>query len=238
MIVLRYFCHQSASTLNFLTKSDFGEDRKKYFKAVGMLFRLPMALVVSEHAPTSFHDFLDYGRSHQGVLNYASPGVGSFPHLHGLLLCKIFGFEATHVPQSGSTLLQVMSGVVDFAFVNFDAVLPTAKSNKFRVLAITSDKRSPLMPNIPTISEFNNSFVTWSNMSILVKRNTNLNLVNDLNGVIKRMLVDASWRELAKNNGVFLPESHSPNDCDQWLDDEFQLWRAMLQRYPVELGNT
>jgi tripartite-type tricarboxylate transporter receptor subunit TctC len=220
----------STSTLNFITRTNFGHDRRQHFRSAGKLFRLPMALVTRPGGPSTFGAFLDDALRHPGRLNYTSAGVGSLPHLIATMMSYALGIQAQHVPQNGSSLMQVMGGHADFAIVNFDSILPQLNAGRFQLLAITSDRRSELIPEVPVLKEFEKSLVAWSPTSLLLRRDAPDADVESINQAINRVLSQPQWRETAKSFGAFLPRPHTPAEDEAWLDEDDARWRDVVQR--------
>jgi len=115
-----------------------------------------LVLVVGPSVPAnSFNEFVSLAKSKPGVLNYASTGLGSTPHLMMEMLMNNAKINITHIPYKGDAAMNqaLLTGEVGAAFTPLVGVIGPMKSGKFRVLAITGTKRSPLIPDIPTITE-------------------------------------------------------------------------------------
>ncbi|AGW93567.1 MULTISPECIES: Bug family tripartite tricarboxylate transporter substrate binding protein [Cupriavidus] len=116
----------------------------------------PNLLSVSPKLPVnSVKDLVAYGKSRPGKLMFASAGNGTSGHLSGELFKKMTGIEMIHVPYKTAPagVNDVMAGHVDLVFDNLAGSLAAAKSGKLKALAVTGPKRSPLMPDLPTVSE-------------------------------------------------------------------------------------
>lgn len=116
----------------------------------------PGVLVVNPSVPArSIKELIALARSHAGKLNYASSGVGASTHLKGELFKAMAKVNIVHVPYKGSAELVIAtaSGEVDMSFPSLTAALPLIGSKKIIVLAVTSERRTALMPSLPTISE-------------------------------------------------------------------------------------
>jgi tripartite-type tricarboxylate transporter receptor subunit TctC len=131
-------------------------DALKDFMPVTMVNSAPLLLVVHPALPAkSVKELIDYAKSHPGQLNYGSGGVGSTPHLSGELFKSLAGIDAVHVPYKGGApaLTDLVGGQLSFMIENVPGTMPFVKAGKLRALAITSAKRSPLEPTLPTMAE-------------------------------------------------------------------------------------
>src|SRR5499427_5318870 len=103
----------------------------------------------------SVDEFINYAKSNRGKTTFASTGIGSSPHLSGELFKRKAGIEMIHVPYRGAgpAMNDLIPGRVDAMFSNLPGVFPQVQSGTIRGLAVTSAKRSPAVPDIPTIGE-------------------------------------------------------------------------------------
>ena len=123
---------------------------------VTMVNSAPLMLVVHPSLPAkSVTEFLAYAKANPGKLNYGSGGVGTTPFLATELLKSMTGINAVHVPYKGGApaLADLVAGQLAFMIENVPGTLPLVKDGKLRALAITSRKRSPLAPELPTMEE-------------------------------------------------------------------------------------
>jgi len=116
----------------------------------------PYLLVVNPAVPArSLKEFIELARSRPGQLNYASAGTGSTTHLAMEMLKSAAGIYVLHIPYNGNgpAGTAVIGGQVEALFGSLPAVLPHAKSGRVRALAVGSLKRSPALPEVPTVAE-------------------------------------------------------------------------------------
>jgi tripartite-type tricarboxylate transporter receptor subunit TctC len=104
---------------------------------------------------TSVKDLIALAKANPGKLNYASSGVGAPPHLAGVMFQKMTGTQLTHIPYRGDTpaITDLLAGQVQLTFISPGPVLPHVQAGKLRALAMTSAKRSAVMPDLPTLDE-------------------------------------------------------------------------------------
>jgi tripartite-type tricarboxylate transporter receptor subunit TctC len=133
-----------------------GYDALKDFDPITILVQAPNVLVVPNNSPDhSVADLLKDLKAHPGKVSFASSGVGSSDHLSAELLWQQTGTQGLHVPYKGGgpAINDLLGGQVNAAFVNINSIIAHIKAGKVRALAISSDKRSPLLPDVPTLQE-------------------------------------------------------------------------------------
>jgi tripartite-type tricarboxylate transporter receptor subunit TctC len=131
-------------------------DTQRDFAPVTIMARAPNVLAVHPSVPArSISELIALARAHPGAINYASGGNGSTPHLSAALFAAMAGIELTHVPYKGTApaTADLVGGQVQIAFLGIPAVLPHLKSGRLRALAVTGLRRSPELPDIPTVDE-------------------------------------------------------------------------------------
>jgi tripartite-type tricarboxylate transporter receptor subunit TctC len=131
-------------------------DPQKDFVPVTLVATSPLLLVVHPSvAAKSVQEFIALAKANPGKLTFGSGGIGSTPHLSVELFESAAGFEAVHVPYKGGApaLNDLIGGQLAFMIENMPGTMPFVKQGKLRALAITSAKRSPLEPSLPSLAE-------------------------------------------------------------------------------------
>ncbi len=126
------------------------------FAAISILVQMPNLLVVSTKLPvTTFADLIALARARPGALTFASSGHGTTQHLSAEVFMRDAGVLLTHVPYKGSgpALADVIKGVVDMNFDNISSALPQVRGGRLRAIGVTTRKRSPAAPDLPTLAE-------------------------------------------------------------------------------------
>ena len=157
-------------------------DPLRDFSPVLLTARSAGALVVHPSVPArTLKEFIAFAKARPGQLTYASSGNGTSPHLSGELFKSMAGIQMLHIPYKGAgpAINDLLGGHVAVAFVSFTSVVAHLKANRLRALAITSDKRSPLMPELPTFGEAGlPGFVVYGwygvVVALLIKYSTNV----------------------------------------------------------------
>jgi tripartite-type tricarboxylate transporter receptor subunit TctC len=131
-------------------------DTLKDFAPVALTASVPMVLVVNPQLPArSVKEFLDLAKSRPGALNYSSSGTGTITHLASAMMSTQTGVQTQHIPYKGSApgLVDLAAGQTQFMIDTINTVLPYVRDNRLRGLAVTSIKRSSLLPDLPTLAE-------------------------------------------------------------------------------------
>jgi tripartite-type tricarboxylate transporter receptor subunit TctC len=135
---------------------DLGYDTKKDFDLLSVAVRTPNALVTRANFPANnLAEFIDYVKKNPGKVSFASSGTGSSDHLTAALFWQKTGTSGIHVPYKGGSAahLDIIAGNADCSFQNLGSITQHVKAGKMKILAVTSEKRDPAVPNVPTLSE-------------------------------------------------------------------------------------
>ncbi|MGH8807923.1 MAG: Bug family tripartite tricarboxylate transporter substrate binding protein [Noviherbaspirillum sp.] len=179
-------------------------DTNKHFTPVILGAYSPNLLVVrAESQIKSLKDFVAAAKAKPGKLNYATAGNGTSNHLTMEYFKSTAGLDLVQVPYKGSApmVTDLLGGQVDIMFDNAPHVMPHVKAGKMRALAITSEKRSPLLPDVPTVAELGYpgfDVAVWYGFSapagtppaIITKLNTEINKILEMDDV-KKTFVDS-----------------------------------------------
>ena len=141
---------------NGYMQDDLPYDPQKDFAPISLVARIPNILIVHNGLPVkSLQQLIALAKAKRGELSYASAGNGTSLHLAAELLQRMAQIELIHIPYKGSGPAEtdVISGQVDIIFDGITGALPHIKAGNVRALAITSTKRSPHLPNLPTMAE-------------------------------------------------------------------------------------
>jgi tripartite-type tricarboxylate transporter receptor subunit TctC len=121
---------------------------------VARLLVMPSILAVNNDVPAkSVGELIALAKAQPGKLSFASPGAGTPQHIAGEVFKSQFGLDIVHVPYRGANFTDVIGGRITMTFQNAGSILPTVREGKLRGLAVTSLKRSPNMPEFPTMVE-------------------------------------------------------------------------------------
>ena len=204
-------------------------DSEKAFAPVVLAGRSPMLLVTNARSPLqTLGDVLTKARARPDALNYGSSGAGSSNHLAHFE--AMAGVQLMQVPYKGSTplLTDLAGGQIDLAFDALPHVLPFIQSGKVRPIAIANAKRSPLMPEIPTVSEAglpNYEVSSWH--GIVVPAGTPADVVERLNRDLNTVLAMPDVKKTFEQQGV-VPDGGSPAQFKAFIDAQMALWKKVV----------
>ena len=126
------------------------------FTPIALVGESPNILVINPYVPAkSIKDLIALGKANPGKLNYGSSGSGTTVHLSAELFSVMTGIKMVHVPYKGASeaLTALLSGETDLQFASLSSAIPLVKSGRLRAFAVTGEKRSPSIPDMPTMSE-------------------------------------------------------------------------------------
>ncbi len=199
------------------------------FQFVGIMSTIPNVLLVKNDFPAkTAKEFIDYVKANPGKVNYASQGPGTTSHLTAELYAKLAGAKMTHVPYKGTgpALNDLVAGHVDLIFMQLESAIKLHEGGKARILAVTTTKRIPELPDAPTTVELGFPGLisdTWNAISappgtpapIVSKLNATLNEVlrePELAGRFKQLQLTPGSGNVAETR-AFIEE-----DTKRWID--------------------
>jgi tripartite-type tricarboxylate transporter receptor subunit TctC len=200
---------------------------------VGVAWELPnCAVVPAEHNPSrTLQEFIAWAKARPNGITYGSPGVGTTPHLSGALFCARVGIQGTHVPFRGAAeaIPLMLNGQLDFALDNLTSYVPVIRDGKMRALAVTSEKRVPSMPDVPTMAEAGvPDFVVTSWQSFFFPPGTPPAIVQRLNAALKQISEEEAMRKRFLDVGAFMAWS-APEEATARAERERPMWREAVR---------
>ena len=208
-------------------------DPRRDVAPISLIASAPQTLVAHPSVPAAnVRELIAYAQANPGMLNYASPGVGTTGHLAGELFKSLAEIDIIHVPYKGNqeALKDVVAGRVQLLFSPLATVLPFAKSGKLRVFAVAGYERSPLLPEVPTIAEAGvpgAEAVAW--YGLIAPRGTSAVVIGRLNTEVASALARSDVRTHLQQLGAE-PKSSTPEAFADLIRDEMLKWRAIIVR--------
>jgi tripartite-type tricarboxylate transporter receptor subunit TctC len=181
--------------------------------------------------PKTVKEFIAFAKQNPGKMNYSSSGSGSTQHLSGEMLKVMAGIGITHVPYRGTapSITALLSGEVEFSISNIPAALTYVQSNRLRALAITSAKRSALLPNLPTMAEAGvPKFETSTWYGLLAPAATPRDIVMKLNGAVNTIVKNPDFSKRLAQLGAD-PVAESPDFFAKFLQAEIERWAPVVK---------
>ena len=198
---------------------------------VACISREPNVMVINPSVPVkSVVEFIAYAKTNPGKINYASAGIGTSQHMAGELFKMMTGINMVHIPHRGSApaLTSVLGGTVQMMFVSMPSVLEYIRSDKLRALAVTSVKRSELLPDVPTVGELVAGFEAGPFYGIGAPRNTPPEIIERLNAAINAGLANSKLGARLTELGC-TPVPGSPVEFGKLIGDETEKWAKVIK---------
>lgn len=216
-----------ASTLQFITNPGLGFSPND-FQAIGLMYQAPVVLISSLKSPATVLDLVQQAQANPNQFTYSSHGVNAFLHLNMMLFESLFNVQMRHIPYGKDHILPLLSGEVDFAFVDSASANQFYKLGKVNILAVSSRKRLPLFPLVPTLSEYHHQFVTFANMLLLANRNLKSEYLSTLSNLLNLTLKYTELRKSFNDNGILLAEPNSSKFGQEILNNDYQFWKRLI----------
>lgn len=213
-------------------------DPTRDFVAVAHLAYTPVLIATGADSKyKSLADVVAAARKAPGNINYGSPGSGTSIHLAAELFEKAAGIELTHVPYKGSNpaLLDAVAGNIDLLVSSVPSAMGQLKGGKLRALAVTSAKRSSLLPDVPTVAELGYKgfdVSTW--YGLLVPAGTPAHVVTTLNAEVNKLLADPEVRAAIKAQGAE-PEAMTMAKFAALIKADYAKWKGIVEASGVRV---
>lgn len=207
-------------------------DVARDFVAVSLLASSPFVLVVHPTVPAhSVKELIALAKAHPGKLNYASAGNGTNLHVAAELFKNLTQTNIVHIPYKGGgpALTALLSGEADLSFLGVVPAAPHVKAGKMRALGVTSAKRTPVMPEVPTIAESGvpgYEFGSW--YGIVAPAGTPPEVIAALNGYIVKALRSSDLGERLHKQGAEVIAS-TPAQFAAHLNAELARWAKVIK---------
>lgn len=226
--------HLAAPALNPKLPYDAVRD----FTPVGLIASVPMVLVVGASSPVkSVAELLVLARARKGVITMASAGSGSGNHIVGELFQDATGTQFVHVPYKGSAPANtdLAGGHVDIHFDQLSSVLPLIQGGKLRPLAVTTARRSAVLPDVPTLAEAGVAkFDASTTLGLVLPGKASPELITRLNQILEKVLKQATVRAQFGNLGADVLES-TPAEYTEFIRTEMARTARIVREAKISL---
>jgi tripartite-type tricarboxylate transporter receptor subunit TctC len=208
-----------------------GYDLAKDLTPVSLVANVPHVLLVNNDLPVrSVPELIQLAKKKPGELNIASQGSGTVSHLEAELLKHMAGIEMLHVPYRGSApaILDLIGGRVHVMFDSIASALPHIRAGKLRAIAVASNTRSTLLPNMPTVAESLPGYSAHSWLGIFVPAGTPQSIVQRLQRDLVAAIDEPKTQARLVEAG-FEPKSSTQEDFAKLVRDEMEKWRPVVK---------
>lgn len=221
-----------ANTINASLYAKLGYDPQKDFEPIGLIAKIPNILVVNNNLPIkSIADYVRFAKASKDGITFASSGSGSSIHLSGEMFKMQTHLNMLHVPYRGSApaVTDLLGGQVQSMFDNTPSALPHVQGGRLRAIAITSAKRSPLLPDVPTVAESGfPGFDVQSWFGLAAPAGTPKPVIDRLNAELNKVLAAPELRQRFQDLAAS-PEPGTPEQMRSFAAAETQRWREVVQ---------
>ena len=213
-------------------------DPVRDFVPIALIATVPMVLTVTDSLPVkSTQDLISYARANPGKLNFGSGGAGSTSHLAMALFNSMTNTQMTHVPYRGSTpvVSELIAGNLHLAMSSMSAAMPHAHGGKVRLLAISTAKRSAMMPDLPTLDESGvPGYATGMWTGLMAPAGTPPAIVDRLAKVVTEALATPDMKGILAAQGA----EQSGGTPAQFADEirrELALWKDLARKTGIRI---
>jgi tripartite-type tricarboxylate transporter receptor subunit TctC len=214
-------------------------DTQKDLSPIGMVATSQHVLVVNPKLPAqNVKELIALAQARPGKLNYGSAGPGSTFHMAAELFKSLAKVDIAHVPYRGGgpALIDTMAGQVDMCFPVLSAAQQQVQAGKLRALGVTGPRRSPLMPDVPTIAEAGvpgYDFETW--FMVFAPGGTPPAIIDKLNAALNRALATPALSARMVKEG-FDPQPTTPAQARERLQREMPLWAKLVKERGITMN--
>lgn len=223
----------SSFALAPLVYQKVGYDPIADFSPIVMSMTQPMVLVIHPKVPArSVPEFINYAKANPNSITYGSSGSGGITHLVSAEFGRRLGLELTHVPYKGSGpgVVDLIGGQILMMLTSFGTVRPHVESGRLRALAISATSRSPILPEVPTLTEATQQeypeFGVWQGM--LAPRGTPRSAITLLNSEVNAILRDPEFRKRTIAEGSVILGG-PPDQFSAYMKTEMARWGKVVR---------
>jgi tripartite-type tricarboxylate transporter receptor subunit TctC len=222
----------SSQAINPALYKNPGFDPVKDFKPVGLIGAVPNVLLVNPSFPAKdFSEFLKLARQKGANYQYASAGNGTLNHLLGEMLNSMAGISLQHVPYKGvaPAINDVLGGQLPIVFASLPSALSHIKAGKLRPLAVSGDKRSPVLPDVPAIGEAVPGYNGTLWIGLFAPAGVPADVLTTLQDATRKALAAKDLRDKLDQQGVEIAAPTTPDQFSKLLQDDLAKWARIVK---------
>jgi tripartite-type tricarboxylate transporter receptor subunit TctC len=180
-------------------------DLARDFASISLIGTVPFVLMVNPQVPAkSVADLIALAKKQPGALRYGSAGTGASEHLSGVMFTNLTGTQMLHVPYKGvaQAVADTIANEVQLTYAVVPAALPGIQGNRLRPLGVTSTKRAPLLPNVPSISETVPGYEMLGWYSLVAQTGTPEEILAKVSADVVKIVKEPAFADKLKNLGI------------------------------------
>ncbi len=223
--------------INMGLYKNLSEESLKNFAPVTLITSIPNVLVVNKDLPVnSVEELVAYAKKSPHPLTFASSGIGTSIHLSGEMFKTTIQQPLTHIPYRGSApaVTDLVGGQVNMMFDNLPPSLPFIQNGRLKALAVTSPKRNPLLPNVPTMIESGFpgfEIGTWN--GIVAPAGTPPEVIKSLNNALQKVVASDDFKAKIHKLGGEV-KSDGPEEFSAFINAEYKKWASVITAAGIE----
>jgi tripartite-type tricarboxylate transporter receptor subunit TctC len=232
------FSHVGPMAISPAMQPEMAYDPAKDLLQITQFVSGPTVLVVRPEVPvTSIPELIAYAKKNPGKVTYGSVGQGSTTHLAGEMLHLMAGVDIVHVPYKGAApvVTDLLGGQIDMSFLNISGALPLIQSGKLRGIAVTTLKRSSVLPDLPTVDETLSGFEVNSWYGLEAPAGTPKPVVDRLYNEVSAILKMPDIVERLKASGLD-PEGTTPEQHTAKVKADIARWAKLVKETGVTVN--
>src|SRR5215470_16488397 len=199
---------------------------------VASIASVPCVMLVNPSVPTkTVPEFIAYAKANPSKINMASAGIGTPVHMAGELFKMMAGVNVIHVPYRGdaAALTDLIGGQVQAHIAGITTSIEYIRASKLRPLAVTTAKRSEMVPELPTIAEFLPGYESSLWYGVGAPRNTPPEIIAKLNKEINAALIDPVMKARFADRGATMFPAGSPTEFSKFVADDTEKWGKVIR---------
>lgn len=222
----------STFTTGAAIRTNLAYDAVKSFKPVAMLAKGPLLVTVPANSPfKTIAELVAYAKAHPGELNYGTSGPGSINHFATELFSDAADIKLTHVPYKGMgpATTDLLGGQIQMLVASAPSILAQVKGGRVRALAVTSEGRSPVAPELPSLDQAGyKGCATELWWGVLAPAGTPQAIVDRLNSEINKIILSAEMKDFFIREGAE-PAAMQPAQFEAFVAGEIERWKKVAK---------
>jgi tripartite-type tricarboxylate transporter receptor subunit TctC len=213
-------------------------DTEKNFVPVAMFAVSPNVVVVTPSLPVkSIKDLIDLAKAKPGAINFGSAGIGTNSHLSGEMLAYMAGIKMSHIPYKGAPQANadVVSGAIQVHIPSMPVTMPLIQAARLRAIAVTSTRRSPVLPDVPTVAETLPGYESLAWYGFVVPKGTPRAIIARLDAEVEKAVKSQDLIDAMSKQGAE-PTYRKANEFGEYIKAELKRWGLAVKAAGLKPG--
>jgi len=228
----------SSHTINPAIYDSLSFDTERDFTPITLVASAPQILVANPaFPPSSLEELISYAKAQKNEVPFGTAGTGSPSHIAGELFKLRTGLNLTHVPYRGGgpATIDVLGGTIPLLWVSLPSVTQHVKSGRLKALAVSTKERTPVLPDVPSVSETIKDFNVDSWYAMFAPANTPVAIVQKIQGAVAKAANDPKIQEAFLAQGAVVVGGTSA-ELDQIVKTEIPMWKTLAKQADIKVN--